>query len=758
MKKLLTLLLFFIAATTFAQPIATGTAKAGKYVMNIPDLGTVNDSLCVWNGTTKKIDFLPISSLPSGGGGSTDLDGTLGIGDTATGKNINLINESDGVGGYINGYFSAASFDSDYQSVMSPEGIIINNNITGDGMNLNAGFLGVKNIDVDEIRQRTGTNQVTIKFGSQSADHDYTIPDLVANRYAVLKVNGTAADSAGNVAITAGVTAVTGVSPMQFADDGTGGRIGSMPVATSSVDGYLDNADFTTFNGKQPQLSGTGFVKASGTTINYDNSTYTVANSSITGATKTKITYDAKGLVTSGADLAAADLPTGIDAAKIGDGSVSTTEYQYINSVTSNVQTQITAKQAKRWVSPDDYGAVGDGTTNDATALQSAMSSGFNVWIPAKTYFTTSTITIPSNISIRGDGILSRVSSNSNIAILELQGNDISIDGIGLLGGATTTNTAQYGIAAIGNGAFTTLRLRNTITNCNFTNIRGAGIYGINIIGASAGAEHQGCYNISNCQFNGCRIGIFFNTRMEYNTISNCNFMKSTVSGVWFVGGNNNMTGGQITDGTLAGVTIQSGTNDGHSSIVGTKINHNTTNIDCSHGNNFVFSGVTSYGGHITHTGTGKTIYDACQFSMTANTLTITNSPTTFSDCEFATIPGTYTLTGAKPLMVNTYNGTSRLVTPTLAASDFTNISATYTITAADKFVNATANTFTATLPSPVGISGFSYTIKNSGTGTVTIATAAGNIDGVSTKMLNTQYGGMTVTSDNTNWVITATF
>jgi hypothetical protein len=38
-------------------------------------------------------------------------------------------------------------------------------------------------------------------------------------------------------------------------------------------------------------------------------------------------------------------LTTGIDAAKIADGSVSNTEFQYINSVTSNVQTQINNKE-----------------------------------------------------------------------------------------------------------------------------------------------------------------------------------------------------------------------------------------------------------------------------------------------------------------------------------------------------------------------------------------------------------------------------
>jgi hypothetical protein len=68
-------------------------------------------------------------------------------------------------------------------------------------------------------------------------------------------------------------------------------------------------------------------------------------NAAITGATKTKITYDAKGLVTAGADLAASDLPTGIDAVKIGGGSVDNTEFSYLNGVTSAIQTQLNGKQ-----------------------------------------------------------------------------------------------------------------------------------------------------------------------------------------------------------------------------------------------------------------------------------------------------------------------------------------------------------------------------------------------------------------------------
>lgn len=52
-----------------------------------------------------------------------------------------------------------------------------------------------------------------------------------------------------------------------------------------------------------------------------DLSNYLEKNSPITGATKTKITYDSNGLVTGGADLAPADIPS-LDASKIATGTL----------------------------------------------------------------------------------------------------------------------------------------------------------------------------------------------------------------------------------------------------------------------------------------------------------------------------------------------------------------------------------------------------------------------------------------------------
>lgn len=92
-------------------------------------------------------------------------------------------------------------------------------------------------------------------------------------------------------------------------------------------------------------------------------------NSAISGATKTKITYDSKGLVTAGADIGASDLPTGIDAAKIADGSVSNTEFQYINSLSSNVQTQLDALNVNRYAYLTSQQDVTSASETDVTSI-----------------------------------------------------------------------------------------------------------------------------------------------------------------------------------------------------------------------------------------------------------------------------------------------------------------------------------------------------------------------------------------------------
>ena len=79
----------------------------------------------------------------------------------------------------------------------------------------------------------------------------------------------------------------------------------------------------------------------------------------------------------------------------------------------------------------------------------------------------------------------------------------------------------------------------------------------------------------------------------------------------------------------------------------------------------------------------------------------------------------------------------------------------TYTATISDHVINCTANTFTVTLPTAVGIAGRQYVVKNSGTGVITVdGDAAETIDGATTVSLPTQYDAITLASDGANWVI----
>lgn len=84
---------------------------------------------------------------------------------------------------------------------------------------------------------------------------------------------------------------------------------------------------------------------------------------------------------------------------------------------------------------------------------------------------------------------------------------------------------------------------------------------------------------------------------------------------------------------------------------------------------------------------------------------------------------------------------------------------ASYTITSSDMVIDLTENTATFTLPTAVGIAGRRYTVKNSGTGVLTVnTTSSQTIDGMTTMSFNTQYAGMTVVSDGANWKIISNF
>lgn len=80
---------------------------------------------------------------------------------------------------------------------------------------------------------------------------------------------------------------------------------------------------------------------------------------------------------------------------------------------------------------------------------------------------------------------------------------------------------------------------------------------------------------------------------------------------------------------------------------------------------------------------------------------------------------------------------------------------ASYTVAATDSvIITNSASALTVTLPSAATMTaGKVFTVKNAGAGVATIASAAGKIDGATTKTL-AQWAGATVISNGTDWFV----
>lgn len=88
-------------------------------------------------------------------------------------------------------------------------------------------------------------------------------------------------------------------------------------------------------------------------------------------------------------------------------------------------------------------------------------------------------------------------------------------------------------------------------------------------------------------------------------------------------------------------------------------------------------------------------------------------------------------------------------------ALPFASKTSTYSITTSDSIIDCTSGTFTVTLPTATGITGRQFTVKNSGAGTITIATTSSQtIDGASTYSLSMQYQSVMLVSNGVNWIV----
>jgi hypothetical protein len=278
---------------------------------------------------------------------------------------------------------------------------------------------------------------------------------------------------------TTGLTALNGLTAQvqNFATgtSGTDFNISSststhtfnLPTASSSNRGALSSADWTTFNGKQNALNGTGFVKISGTTISYDNSTYLTTGS----AASTYVPYTG----------AAANVDLGVY--NITSSAVN------VNGSGSNAGV-INLESNTIFPLVNGYGTIGSGTTNQFNFYQTTGAGVFRGAILSLNSIAdsvTRTYTLPN-----ADGTLSLTSDLS--AYLPLTGGTIS--------GTLNVGSGSIRIAAEGASNITILR--------NFTGTAQG----------QSGFNHIGFNNSNNLYFtknlnNGC---IFSFNNSAYRT------------------------------------------------------------------------------------------------------------------------------------------------------------------------------------------------------------------------------------------------
>jgi hypothetical protein len=193
------------------------------------------------------------------------------------------------------------------------------------------------------------------------------------------------------------------------------------PLSVSSLTEPVGKLDMTTYISPQPKLQfldnngvplsgGKVYTYAAGTTTpltTYTDYTGNTANSN-------PVILDSRGecsiwLGTSSYKFKLAT-STDVEVWTVDNISVltSSANITFIESGTGAVTETVQAKLRLGYVYPEDFGAAGDGTTNDTTALQNAINTGRDVYLAAgKTYLHTTALSVTTNYQwLGGPGVL----------------------------------------------------------------------------------------------------------------------------------------------------------------------------------------------------------------------------------------------------------------------------------------------------------------------------------------------------------------
>ena len=283
--------------------------------------------------------------------------------------------------------------------------------LSGDATMTNAGAVSVVKIQGQNVSATAATNDQYLKYSSASSEWqkvDVLAPDRLTTKGDLLVYNTVDSETrlpvgANDLVLTADSSATNGVAwaASSVADEAiTNAKLAHMAANTVKVRDANSSGDPSDKAVADTQIligDGSGFTAAA---LSGD---VTMAN---TGAVTIASTAVENSMVA-----------TGIDAAKLANGSVSNTEFQYINSLSSNAQTQIDAKAAvgtaNTWTAGQrgEITALSDGAT---ITIDMADSNNFSVTLGGNRTFanpSNDTAGQSGSIFITQDGTGSRTAS-----------------------------------------------------------------------------------------------------------------------------------------------------------------------------------------------------------------------------------------------------------------------------------------------------------------------------------------------------------
>ncbi len=513
---------------------------------------------------------------------------------------------------------------------------------------------------------------------------------------------------------------VSATSPLSY--NASTGTL-SMTAASVANNGYLSAADFTTFTNKQNTL-----------TAGVD---YITPNVSINAATKTKITYDAKGLVLAGADATTADI-------------AASTNKNYVTDVQSAVLSNTSGVNTgdQTIILTGDVVGRGTGsfttTVNTIGGVSSSTISNFDTRINATTASITANTTsiniLNTNVASNTSSITSLISNSVpytgattgvNLGAYDLTVNGLTI-GIGAATISTTNNTA-FGYNVLANN---TTGINNIANGNNALNKNTIGSNNLSLGGNNLSNNTTGSNNTS--------LGFYAltgNTTGYYNTANGGNALAVNSTGYYNTGigrkalYNNTIGNHNTAIGNMANVgssNLENATAIGDSAIVTASNtiqlgNINVTNVKTS---GTLTAGAVTY--PTTHGISGQVLSTTGSGTLIWST---TAAPSDASNSAKGIVQLAGDLGGnAISPTVNSIGGVSSSTIGTIntTVTAATNNNTVSTIVKRDASGNFSAGTITAALSGNVTGS------LNGNASTATTATTAGNITATSNSTLVT--------------------